>query len=143
MKKLLLAGVLLASGCFAVVEFPPVTLGVGVPVTVHWEVIPGTVIYYSTDLGFEVFFYRGRYYRVINGVWYVAASWRGPWRIVRVVPDVFLWIPPAHPAYRVVIYHPHYHRYRVYTAPPASGRPAKGKKGRDERHSGGGTWIRR
>lgn len=151
------------AGCYVGVYSPPVSVGVRVPSNIRWELIPGTSIYYSSDPGVSVFYYDGRYYRVINGYWYVAPYWGAGWSIASSVPDTFLWIPPTHPAHRVVVYHPryrYYHRpsrrsshpgtYVVPKSPPSrggGGRPAKGRKGTDERESpppgGGGTWIRR
>jgi hypothetical protein len=42
-------------------------------------VIPGTQVYYLSDIEPEVFFYAGTWYRPHLGRWYIAASYRGPW----------------------------------------------------------------
>lgn len=148
MKKTIWPLLLTLAGCYMLVDVPPVTVGVSVPVGVRWETIPGTTISYSADLGTDIFFYSGRYYCVVDGVWYISSRWRGPWSVIRVVPDAFLWIPSFHPAYRIVSWHPRYHVYHppVRVLPSV---PYKGKKGEDEREGGGpgspggGTWIRR
>ena len=158
MKRMaLVATLVLAGGCYVGFYSPPVSVGVRVPSSIRWELIPGTSIYYSSDPGVSVFYYNSRYYRVINGTWYIAPYWGAGWSVAASVPDVFLWIPAAHPAYRVVVHHPRYRHY--YRQPPrrviphapspgsGTGRPAKGKKGKDEKETPpattGGTWIRR
>jgi hypothetical protein len=42
-------------------------------------VIPGTYIYYVPDIGVDIFFYHGSWYRSHHGQWYAGRSHNGPW----------------------------------------------------------------
>jgi hypothetical protein len=53
-------------------------------------VIPGTDVYYCPDVGFDVFFYGGNWYRSFEGRWYLATAYDGPWVFVASPPVVFL-----------------------------------------------------
>ena len=131
-------------GGYVGIDIPPVSVEVRGGTEISWSIIPGTTIYYSPALP-DVLYYNGRYYYEVNGAWYVGTSYLGPWYAVRVVPDVFLYIPPSHPAYRVVRWHPKYRYYHrpapgvYYVRPQKSARPSgipvvpkKGKKGKQE-----------
>jgi len=41
--------------------------------------IPNTYAYIAPDVGFDLFFYSGYWYRPYNGYWYRAAYYNGPW----------------------------------------------------------------
>lgn len=56
-------------------------------------VIPGTDVYYCPDVGFDVFFYGGNWYRSFEGRWYLATAYDGPWVFVASPPVVFLNLP--------------------------------------------------
>ena len=54
---------------------------------------------------------RDRYYAVSEGVWFVASTPAGPWRVADSVPSVIYTIPPSSPL--------HYVTYvRVYSSTP-------------------------
>ena len=51
------------------------------------------------------FFYKGRYYTVVNGVWSTAPVYNGPWAVIQIgqvpppvlsVPVEYYKIPPGH-----------------------------------------------
>ncbi|MEJ2655730.1 MAG: hypothetical protein P8012_00840 [Desulfobacterales bacterium] len=80
-----------------------VNIGIGVPlpqVVIHAPpaviVIPGTYAYFAPDVGVEIFFYHGYWYRPHHGHWYRARGYNGPWRNVRHarVPHVLRDLPP-------------------------------------------------
>jgi len=63
-----------------------VNIGIGVPlpqVVIHSPppvvVIPGTYAYFAPDVGVEIFFYHGYWYRPHHGYWYRARGYNGPW----------------------------------------------------------------
>jgi len=106
------------SGCYVIAPFPGGYVGFDVPVevrastnvTVQWDMIPGTTIYYSPSYP-DILYYGGSYYYVVNGMWYMGPRYTGPWRVQHNVPDVFLYIPPTHPEFRLVPWHPRYHEF--------------------------------
>ncbi len=59
-------------------------------------VIPGTYAYIAPDVDVDIFFYQGYWYRPYEGLWYIAADYRGPWSFIAIdrVPSVFLNLPP-------------------------------------------------
>ena len=86
-----------------------VSIGIGVPapqvvipappaVVIHAPppvvVIPGTYVYFAPDLGVDIFFYHGYWYRPYRGHWYRARGYNGPWdniegaRVPHVVRDL-------------------------------------------------------
>jgi hypothetical protein len=67
-------------------------------------VIPGTYVYAVPDIGMDVFFYSGDWYRPYEGRWFRARSYNGPWaycpdpRVPRALvelPQEFHRIPPG------------------------------------------------
>jgi len=63
--------------------------------------IPGSYVYFAPDVGFELFFQSGYWYRPYNGYWYRAAFYNGPWYYLPPsrVPVVFAHLP--HNYYRI------------------------------------------
>lgn len=59
-------------------------------------VIPGTYVYYPPDVGVNVFFYDGYWYRPYRGQWLIAAEYNGPWGSIAIqrVPGVLINLPP-------------------------------------------------
>ncbi len=45
-------------------------------------VVPGTYVYYPPEVGVDIFFYHGYWYRPYNGGWYIGSGYNGPWRTV-------------------------------------------------------------
>jgi hypothetical protein len=80
------------------VPVPQVVVTAPPPVVVHEPppvvVIPGTYVYFAPDVGVDIFFYHGYWYRPHNGHWYRAKGYNGPWgniegrRVPHVVRDV-------------------------------------------------------
>jgi hypothetical protein len=68
-----------------VVEAPPrrVVVPTPPPVVVHEPppvvVIPGTYVYFAPDVGMDIFFYHGYWYRPHHGHWYRSRAYDGPW----------------------------------------------------------------
>jgi hypothetical protein len=58
--------------------------------------IPNTYVYFVPDIGPEIFFYHGYWYRPHKGYWYRATVYNGPWVYIAParVPVVFLNLPP-------------------------------------------------
>src|SRR5512143_456249 len=59
-------------------------------------VIPGTYVYYPPDVGVDIFFYHGYWYRPYRGQWFISAGYNGPWGSVSIgkVPRVLRGLPP-------------------------------------------------
>ena len=59
-------------------------------------VIPGTYVYYPPEVGVDIFFYRGYWYRPYRGQWFISAEYNGPWGSIAVwkVPYVVRGLPP-------------------------------------------------
>ncbi|WAC07473.1 MAG: hypothetical protein OS130_14830 [Thermodesulfobacteriota bacterium] len=65
--------------------------------------IPNTPVYYAPDMGMDMFFYSGYWYRRHHNYWFRAAYYNGPWMYMspRRVPAVVMnapyhKIPPGH-----------------------------------------------
>jgi len=80
-----------------------VNIGIGVPlpqVVIHSPppvvVIPGTYAYFAPDVGVEIFFYHGYWYRPHHGYWDRARGYNGPWGHIKNsgVPHVLRGLPP-------------------------------------------------
>lgn len=86
-----------------------VEIGIGVPPTPAVLVpapppvylIPGTYVYFAPDVGFDLFFHSGYWYRMHDGYWFRAAYYNGPWYYLPPsrIPVVFRYLP--HNYYRV------------------------------------------
>jgi hypothetical protein len=86
-----------------------INIGVGVPPLVlsappQLVVVPGTPVYYAPEVSANLFFYKGRYYTVANGVWSRAPAYNGPWAVIQIgqvpapvaaVPVEYYKIPPG------------------------------------------------
>ena len=86
-----------------------INIGLGVPPIVlttppSLVVVPGTPVYYAPDVSANLFFYKGRYYTVANGVWAMAPAYTGPWAVIQIgqvpapvvaVPVEYYKIPPG------------------------------------------------
>ena len=67
--------------------------------------IPSTYVYFVPDVGMDIFFYRGHWYRPHHGAYYRATSYNGPWvsiahsavpRSILYVPSDYRRVPPGH-----------------------------------------------
>lgn len=85
------------------VPAPPPPVVIAAPPQV--VIVPGSTVYYAPGVEFNLFVYRGRYYRFHDGHWFMAASHRGPWTFVvrdkmpqpvLAVPVTYYKIPPGH-----------------------------------------------
>ena len=58
-------------------------------------VIPGTYVYYPPDVGVNIFFYGGYWYRPYRGQWFISAGYNGPWGSIAIqsVPGVLINLP--------------------------------------------------
>jgi hypothetical protein len=80
---------------------PPVVIAAPPPVVL----IPSSYVYFVPDVGVDIFFYHGYWYRPHHGHYYRATSYNGPWvtiaagavpRAITVVPADFRRVPPGH-----------------------------------------------
>ncbi|MEW6001255.1 MAG: hypothetical protein AB1638_01185 [Nitrospirota bacterium] len=57
--------------------------------------IPETNVYFTPDVGIELLFYSGCWYRRHNGLWYRATYYNGPWLYLEMakVPAVLVHLP--------------------------------------------------
>ncbi len=77
--------------------------------------IDGTRAYWADNTPYQVIRVDGRYYCCDEGVWYVANSPSGTWRVATSIPDEILRIPPSSPVYNVkYVYITKYTSDRVY-----------------------------
>ena len=82
------------------VPVPQVVVTAPPPVVIHEPppvvVIPGTYVYFAPDVGVDIFFYHGYWYRPHHGHWYRAKGYNGPWNNIegRRVPYVVRNLPP-------------------------------------------------
>ena len=112
-------------------------------------VIPGTYVYFPPDVGVDIFFYHGYWYRPYRGQWYIAAHYNGPWSFTAVerVPGVLLRLPPSHhrvpPGYSPMPYSRVQKNWRTWERERYWDRhERKGDHGRGERrgHGRGRGW---
>jgi len=75
------------------VPLPPLVI----PAPPTLAVIPGTYVYYPPDVGVDIFFYHGFWYRPYGGRWFRAIEYNGPWRGIAIekVPRVVVGVPPG------------------------------------------------
>jgi hypothetical protein len=64
-----------------------------------FEPINGTKLEYAVNTSSTVLRYKGLYYTVDNGVWFVSGDPHGPWAVATERPDDVALIPPSNPAY--------------------------------------------
>jgi WXXGXW repeat (2 copies) len=116
LMRLLMVGVavtMLVSAAPTVAQDVKIDIGIGTPpvppivVTTPPQlvVVPGTSVYYAPDVPTNYFFYKGRYYTLVNNAWYTAPVYNGPWVVIQVgkvpppvltVPVEYYKIPPGH-----------------------------------------------
>ena len=83
MKKQFLGLITMAVLGVMVFAAMPATAGVSVNITIPLPgpvipappgliVVPGTYVYYPPEVGVDIFFYRGYWYRPYDGGWYIA-----------------------------------------------------------------------
>jgi hypothetical protein len=107
------AGIMLVSAASAAADVK-VNIGLGIPSVAppvvittppQLVVVPGTSVYYAPEMPTNYFFYKGRYYTVVNGVWSTAPVYNGPWAVIQIgqvpppvlsVPVEYYKIPPGH-----------------------------------------------
>jgi hypothetical protein len=75
------------------VPLPPLVI----PAPPALVVIPGSYVYYPPDVGVDVFFYQGFWYRPYQGHWYRGKDYNGPWRGLALerVPRAVIGLPPG------------------------------------------------
>lgn len=123
-----------------------VNIGVGLPGLVipappALIVIPGTYVYYPPEVGVDIFFYHGYWYRPYRGRWFISAEYNGPWGGVAIgrVPRVLRGLPPTYrhvpPGYERVPYGTvrrnwrNWERDRYWDRPENRGRGHRGERG--------------
>jgi hypothetical protein len=79
------------------VNGPPLPAYV-VPAPPHVIPVPGTYVYVAPDLGVDMLFYGGFWYRPYEGRWYQARAYNGPWVYVAPtrVPRAIATLPPGY-----------------------------------------------
>ena len=60
--------------------------------------VPGTYVYFVPNIGPEILFYHGYWYRPFRGYWYRGLSYNGPWVYLppRSVPRPLILLPPGY-----------------------------------------------
>jgi hypothetical protein len=114
LAPLVAAGTILVSVASAAASDIRIDIGLGIPsvrppvvITAPPQliVVPGTSVYYAPEMPANYFFYKGRYYTVVNGVWSTAPVYNGPWAVIQIgqvpppvlsVPVEYYKIPPGH-----------------------------------------------
>jgi hypothetical protein len=86
-------------------------------------VSPGTYVYCVPDVGTDIFFYEGYWYRPYDGAWYYSESYNGPWVYIEAgrVPaailalplDIYLSIGPGWPRVPYVELRTHWRRWQA------------------------------
>ncbi len=67
--------------------------------------IEGTKLQYASNTDSEIILCDGQYYLCQDAVWFVSATYNGPWKICKDVPAAIYSIPPSSPVYRVTYVH--------------------------------------
>ncbi|MBS9718836.1 SH3 domain-containing protein [Pseudohalocynthiibacter aestuariivivens] len=70
-----------------------------------FEPIEGTDLNYSVNTGDPVIDVNGRYFVVIDGVWFESDGPQGPWSVATNVPEAIYEIPPSSPVHNVTYVH--------------------------------------
>ena len=65
----------------------------------QFQSINGTKLQYAVNTSSTVLRYKGEYYVVDNGVWFISENPTGPWAVSTERPDDLDMIPPSSPAY--------------------------------------------
>jgi hypothetical protein len=86
------------------ISTPDINVSIGTPPPIvvksppPMAVIPGSYVYLAPDVGVDILFYRGRWYRPHEGHWFGAPSYNGPWAHVPPpkVPRAILELPPGY-----------------------------------------------
>lgn len=86
--------------------------------------IEETRIYWTAYPSYDVYYVDGVWYCFYGGGWYWSYSWRGPWRRVYYLPDVFWYVPASHPRYNVIVRYlpPRRRERRLYSRYPTTRR---------------------
>ena len=73
---------------------PPIVIAEPPPMIV----VPRTTVYYAPSVGYDFFYYGGRYYTFHEGGWFWSASVHGPWGNIEIghVPPPVLRVPIAY-----------------------------------------------
>jgi hypothetical protein len=94
------AAAMLVTTTLATAQDVKIDIGIGVPPIVlttppSLVVVPGTPVYYAPDVSANLFYYKGRYYTVANGVWSMAPAYGGPWAVIQIgqVPPPVVAVP--------------------------------------------------
>jgi hypothetical protein len=94
------AAALLWSGVSAAGPDVTIATGIGMPPVVltappSLVVVPGTLVYYASDVPANFSFHRGRCYTVVSGIWSMAPAYSGPWAVIQIgqVPLPILSVP--------------------------------------------------
>ncbi len=66
-----------------------------------FEDISGTTMDYAVNTASQVILVDKEYYACEDGIWFVANTATGPWRVATSVPNVIYTIPPESPVYNV------------------------------------------
>ena len=85
----------------AKVERDKASLEVEYDGTPKFEEVSGTSMEYAVNTVTPIILVGKEYYACDEGIWFVAASATGPWRVATSVPDVVYTIPPESPVYYV------------------------------------------
>jgi len=67
----------------------------------EFDEIAGTSMEYAINTVTPIILVGKEYYACDEGIWFVAGSAKGPWRVATAVPDVIYTIPPESPVYYV------------------------------------------
>jgi hypothetical protein len=79
-----------------------ISIGTPPPVVIQsppqMAVIPGTYVYIAPNVGVDILFYHGQWYRPHEGYWFSAPSYKGPWAHIAParVPRAILELPPGY-----------------------------------------------
>jgi hypothetical protein len=71
----------------------------------QFKPIEDTRLSYAVNAPLPVIQHGDRYYALDNGVWFVAASAKGPWEVAAEVPEELYSIPPSSPVYYATYAH--------------------------------------
>ena len=104
MKKLLFGAMLLAlaiSVPIPTMAGVSVNIGVGIPLPPPTEVsvapetilLPGTGVYVAPEIGVDLFFFEGWWWRPWNGHWYRSQNYRSGWGYYEGVPSFYSRVP--------------------------------------------------